>query len=130
MCARKIAWSSYSCRPWCTAIVGYHTSRKTSYNQWLATDKQEIHYRARVSQGEKTTPNGRYLWQFKYVNAIHIVLYMSNGLICAYTTDIHDKRIAMSCTMWHLPQTIGVFRLLSSILSNNNFAIIYSTDNL
>ena len=28
-------------------------SRKTSYNQWLATDKQEIRYRERVSQGER-----------------------------------------------------------------------------
>ena len=38
------------------AITGYHTSRKTSYNQWLATDKQEICYRARVSQGERKSP--------------------------------------------------------------------------
>ena len=35
------------------AVAGYYTSRKTSYNQWLATDRQEIHYRAQVSQGER-----------------------------------------------------------------------------
>ena len=38
------------------AIVGYHTSRKTSYNQWLATNNQEIHYQAQVSQGERKPP--------------------------------------------------------------------------
>ena len=38
------------------AITGYHTSRKTSYNQWLAIDKQEIRYRAQVSQGERKPP--------------------------------------------------------------------------
>ena len=38
------------------AIAGYHTSRKISYNQWLATDKQEICYRARVSQEERKPP--------------------------------------------------------------------------
>ena len=38
------------------AITGYHTSRKTSYNQWLATDKQEIRYRVQVSQGERKPP--------------------------------------------------------------------------
>ena len=26
---------------------------ETNYNQWLATDKQEIRIRARVSQGER-----------------------------------------------------------------------------
>ena len=31
-------------------------SRKTNYNQWLATDKQETHYRERVSQGERKPP--------------------------------------------------------------------------
>ena len=35
------------------AIAGYHTSRKISYNQWLATDKQVICYKARVNQGKK-----------------------------------------------------------------------------
>ena len=35
------------------AISGYHTCKKTSYNQWLATDKQEIRYRAQVSQGKR-----------------------------------------------------------------------------
>ena len=38
------------------AIAGYHTSSKTSYNQWLATDKQDIRYRAQVSQGERKPP--------------------------------------------------------------------------
>ena len=38
------------------AIAGYHTSRKTSYNQWLATDKQEIFYQVQVSQGERKPP--------------------------------------------------------------------------
>ena len=38
------------------AIVGYHTSRNTSYNQRLATDKQKIYYRAQVSQGERKPP--------------------------------------------------------------------------
>ena len=127
MCVRKITWSSHSCRPvdqpksshlllllWCTAITGYHTSRKTSCNQWLATDKQEIHYWTWVSQGEKTTTNGRYLCQFKHVNAKLIVLCMSNGLICAYITD---KGIVRSCTTWHLLQIIRVFQLLSSILA-------------
>ena len=37
-------------------ITGYHTSRKTSYNQWLATNKQKIHYWAQVSQGERKPP--------------------------------------------------------------------------
>ena len=39
--------------PWCTAISGYLTSRKTSCNQWLATDKQEIRIQVQVSQGER-----------------------------------------------------------------------------
>ena len=30
----------------------------------------------------------------------------------------------------HLPQTIGVFQLLSSIVSANYFETIYATDNL
>ena len=38
------------------AIAGYCTSRKTSCNQWLATDKQEIHYWAQISQGERKLP--------------------------------------------------------------------------
>ena len=38
------------------AITGYHTSRKTRYNQWQVTDKQEIHYRVRVRQGERKQP--------------------------------------------------------------------------
>ena len=73
------------------------------------------------SRKEKTTINGRYSRQFKYVSAILIVLCISNGWICAYITGIHDKRIVKSCTMWCLPQTIRVFRLLSSILSTDNF---------
>ena len=51
------------------------------------------------SRREKTTTNGRYSRQFKYVNAILIVLCMSNGLIYAYITGIRDKRIVTSCTM-------------------------------
>ena len=82
------------------------------------------------SSREKITTNGRYSWQFKYFNTILIVLRMNNGLICVYITDIHDKRIATSCTTWHFPQTIGVFQLLSSILSTDNFATTYATDNL
>ena len=38
------------------AITDYHTSTKTSYNQWQAIDKQGIHYRARFSQGERKLP--------------------------------------------------------------------------
>ena len=38
------------------AIVSYHTSRKNSYNQWLATDKQEIRYWMGFSQGERKLP--------------------------------------------------------------------------
>ena len=38
------------------AIAGYHTSRKSNYKQWLATDNQEIHYQVRVSQGERKPP--------------------------------------------------------------------------
>ena len=38
------------------AIAGYCTSRKTCYNLWLATDKQEIRYWAQVSQGERKLP--------------------------------------------------------------------------
>ena len=58
-------------------------------------------------------------------NAILIVLSMSNDI-----TDIHDKRIVMSCTIRHQPQTYGVFQLLSSVLSTDCFVIIYATDNL
>ena len=42
--------------PWGMAISGYLTSRKTSCNQWLATDKQEIHVWAQVRQGERKPP--------------------------------------------------------------------------
>ena len=143
---KKKAWSNQSCRlvdrpksspllllPRWMSITGYHTTRKTSYSQWLATEKQEIRYRvpgASKSRREKTTTNGIYSWQFKYVNVILTVLCIINVIICAYITGIHDKRIVTSCTTWHLPQTIRVFRLLSSILSANNFAIIYAADNL
>ena len=139
MHVRKIAWSSHSCwpvdrlksshlllLPWCTAITGYHTSRKTSYNLWLATYEQEIPYRMWVSQGERKPPQME--WQFKYVNAILIVLCISDNLICAYIIGIYDKRIITSCTTWYLLQTIGVFWLLSSILSADYFAIIYAAD--
>ena len=42
-----------------TLVHGYHWlsyKQKTSYNQLLATDKQEIHYWVRVSQGERKPP--------------------------------------------------------------------------
>ena len=68
---RKIIQNSHLCQPvdqsklscllllpCCMAITGYHTIRNTSYNQWLVTDKQEICYQTRVSQGEKTTTKG------------------------------------------------------------------------
>ena len=109
MCIRKIAWSSHSCRPvdqpkssrlllvpWCTTIAGYHTSRKTSYNQWLATDKQEICYQARVSQGEGKPPQTKHTHDKSsmLMLAILIVLCMSNDFICAYITVIHDKEFS------------------------------------
>ena len=65
------------------------------------TDKQEICYQVQVGQGERKplqkehTPDN--LSSYMYVNAILIVLCMSNGLICAYITGIHDKRIVISC---------------------------------
>ena len=126
MYIRKIAWSSDSYQPveqpkpnrvlllpWCTAITGYLTRRKTNYNQWLVTDKQETHYRVRVSQVERKAPQmeDTHDNSSTYVNAILIVLCMSNGLICVYIIGIHDKRIVTSCTTWHFPQTIGVFRV-------------------
>ena len=145
MWIRKIARSSHLCQPvhwpkssrllllpWYTAITGYHTSRKNNYNQWLATLKQEICYWVQLNQSrrEKSTANGRYLWQFKYVSAIP--LCVSNGLISGYITSIHDKRIVTSYTTWHLMQTIRVFQLLllCSILSADNIAVIYATGNL
>ena len=124
VCIRKVAWSRHSCQPvnrpkshrllllpCCTAIAGYRTSFKTSYSQWLATDKQEIHYWAWYESAKEweNYHNRIYLWQFKYVNAILIFLCMSNGLICVYITCNHDKRIVSSCTTWHLPQTTRVF---------------------
>ena len=83
------------------AIAGYHTSRKTSYKQWLATDKQEIHFWARVSQGQRKPPQTEDIHDNSSIlnEAIVIVLCMSNGLICAYIIGIHDKRIVTSCTM-------------------------------
>ena len=76
------------------AIAGYHTS---GYNQWLVTDKQEIRYQARVSQGERKSPQAEDTRDnSRYVNAILIVLCMRNGLICAYITAILDKRIVTS----------------------------------
>ena len=74
-------------------ITGYHTSRKTSYNQWLATNKQNFITGHKSVKEREKHPNGRYLWQLKYVNTILIVLCMSNGLICAYIIDIHDKKL-------------------------------------
>ena len=123
MRVRKIAWSSHSCRLvyrpkpshlllliWCMAITGYYTSRNTYQLQPMAGYSQTRNLLSGASQSrkEKTTPNGRYSWQFKYVNDILIVLCMSSGLLCSYITGIHDKRIVTSCTMWHLSQTIGV----------------------
>ena len=141
---RKIAWSSHSCqpvdRPKSSCLLLYLGSRLYC---WLSCkQKNQLQpmsgYRktrnsllgASQSRREITTTNRRYLWQFKYVNAILIVLCMSNGLICAYITGIHDKRIVTSCTTWHLPQTIRVFWLLSSIPSADYFAIIYAADDL
>ena len=54
------------------AIAGYHTSRKTSYNQWLATDKQEIRYRSQVSQGEIKPPQT----EDTYDNSNMLMLYL------------------------------------------------------
>ena len=141
MHVRKIAWSNHLCQPksscllllpWCTAIAGYHTSRKISYNQWLATDKHEIHYWAWVSKGERKPPQMEDTCDNSstYVNTTLIVLCMSNGLIFAYITGIHDKRIVTSFTTWYSPQTIIVFRILSSILSTGYFPIIYAANNL
>ena len=113
--------------PWCTAFTGYHTYKQKNQLQPMAGYWQTRNSLPGTSPSrrEKTTINGRHSWQFKYIHPILIVLYMSNGLICAYITGIHNIRIVMSCTMWYLPQSTGVFRLLSSILSADNFAIIY-----
>ena len=61
-----------------------------------------------------------------YVNAILIVLCMSNGLICAYITGIHDKRMS------HHAHDICCKQLefSASILSVNYFVTIYAADNL
>ena len=96
MHVRKIAWSSHLCQPvdqpksscllllpWCMTIIGYNTSRKTTCNQWLATDKQEIYYQVQVSQGEgkptqteDTHDNSSMLMLY-----LRIVLCMSNGFV-------------------------------------------------
>ena len=145
MCIRKISWSSHVCRPvgrsksshlllLCTLVYGYHWLSYKHKNQLQPMagyrETRNSLPDSIQSRREKITWNGRYLWQFKYVNAILIVLCMSNSLIRAYITGIHDKRIITSCTTWHLLQTIRVFRLLPSILSTNNFAIKYSADYL
>ena len=144
MHVRKIAWSSHLCRPldwpksshifllpWCTAIAGYHTSRKTSYNHWVATDKQEICYRVQVSQGERKPPQT----EDTHDNSRMLTLYLCSMHeqwlnLCLYHWCIYDKRIVTSCTMWHLPQKIRVFWLLCNILSTDYFVTIYATDNL
>ena len=56
------------------ASTGYHTctSRKTSYNQWLAANKQEIRYRAPVSQEERKPPQ----MKDTHDNSIMLTLYL------------------------------------------------------
>ena len=142
MCVRKITWSSHSCRPidWqvqspsFTLVHGYCWLSYKQKNQLqpMVGYRQTRNLLPGMSQSrrEKTTTNRRYLWQFKYVNTMLIVLCMNNGLICAYITGIHDKRIVISCTTWHLSQTIGIFWLLSSILSADYFTIIYGANSL
>ena len=44
--------------------------------------------------------------QFKYANTVPTVLCTSNGLICDYTTGIHDKRIVTLRIMWNLQRFI------------------------
>ena len=141
---RKIAWSSHSCRPVDQAVSFFYLgarlllviiqAEKPIQLQPMAGYRLTRNLLPSLSQSrrEKTTTNGRYSWQYMYFNAILIVLCISNGLICtcAYITGIHDKRIVTLCTMWHLPQTIGVFWLLFSILFTNYLAIIYGADNI
>ena len=72
---------------------GYHRLSYEQKNQLqpMAGYRQTRNLPPGVSQSrrEKTTTNGRYLWQFKYVNIILIVVCTSNDLICAYITSIH-----------------------------------------
>ena len=120
---KKIAWSSHSCwpvkrpksshllpLPWCTDITGYHTSRKTNYNQWLATDKQEIHYWVRVSQGERKLPETEdtrdnsscsctkhYTYCFMHEQSMSISLvFMIKELSCLAPRDICCKQSEFS----------------------------------
>ena len=125
--------SSHRLLLWFTAITGCHTSRKTSYNQWLVTDKQETHYQARVSQGERKPSQTEDTWDHSssYVNTIFIVLCMSNCLMCAYITDIYDKRWSHHARRdIYCKQSEFSNYYLHSILSADYFAIMYVTDNL
>ena len=56
-------------------IAGYHPSRKTSYNQWLATDKQEIRYCARVSQGGRKPPQTEYTRDNSSMLTLYLLFY-------------------------------------------------------
>ena len=108
------------------AIADYHISRKTSYNQWLATDELTFCYWAQVSQGERKLPQTEDTRDNSSMLRLYLMFYvcMSNVIICVYITGINDKRIVTSFTTCHLLQAIGVFRLLPSIVSADYFAII------
>ena len=131
---RKIAWSNTHVDQWTSlnqaasffyldarlTLVIIQTEKPVTTNGWQQTNKKFAIWHESVI----------YSWQFKYVNAIHTVLCISNGLICPYITGIHDKRIVTSCTTWYLSKTIRVFWLLCSIVSVDNCALIHVADNL
>ena len=57
------------------AISGYLTSRKTSCDQWLATNKEEIHLWAQVSQGERKPPQMEDTYDNLSMLMLYILLY-------------------------------------------------------
>ena len=96
----------------------------------MAGYKQTTNWLSDVSQprGGKATINRIYLWQFKYVNAMLIVLCISNGLISGYITGTHDKELSHQTHVTFAAQTVRVFQLSCSILSVDCSVIIYAMD--
>ena len=78
------------------------------------------------SRRVKTTTIGIYVWQFEYANIIPTVLCMSIDLMCHYITDIHNKRIFMSCFICNMPWSNGILLLLSSILCTGYYVMLYA----
>ena len=82
-----------------------HNHHWLSYKQWqwqqpkLACYKQISKLLPGTSQPRrvKATIDRIYTKQFKCVNTIPTILYMSNSLICGYITGSNDKRIVTSC---------------------------------